>query len=222
MPSIRTRVVALAGALCAALAVGSAADAHAASYYNIVNTDTGRALEATVNGVKLAPRNPSNLLQQFKRTDLTHAGTGQFQAILKNRLLDCLRTDRSGPNPNLIGHLKLGNCAPSDTRNRWLHRWGNATPTPSVPGFQLKNVKSGEYVGEEFCFISCGPVPLATLLDAQLVESDPLQLGPAVKWQFKFAASAPRRRQAYSVVKSQARRPATRGRAVDPRTSRCR
>ena len=192
MPSIRTRVLAIAATLTAALAVGAAADAHAASYYNIVNTQSGLALEPTLSGdVKLVPRNASNPLQQWKRTNVTFVGSGQFRAIVDNRLLDCLRTDRNGPNPNVIGTARMGNCSPSDTRNTWLHKSGSATPTPGLPGRQLKNVKSGEYLGDQFCFITCGSPPLATLWDAATVESDPLQLGAALKWEFQFAASAP-------------------------------
>jgi hypothetical protein len=192
--SARSRVVvAVATALAAALALGSAADARAASYYNIVNTQTGRALQANIDGtVRLAPRNQTNLLQQWKRTDLQYIGNdGRFQSTLTNRLVDCIATKRNGPNPNLIGPATMGICASSDLRNRWLHKWSTMTPTPGISGFQLQNVKSGEYLVEEWCFITCSAKPTATFQDAQLVESDPQQLGALAKWQFKFAGTGP-------------------------------
>ena len=192
MPSIRTRVLAIAATLTAALAVGAAADAHAASYYNIVNTRVGsrssRPFPATSSSVP--PTRATRCSSGSGRTSPS-LGAGQFRAIVDNRLLDCLRTDRNGPNPNVIGTARMGNCSPSDTRNTWLHKSGAATPTPGLPGRQLKNVKSGEYLGDQFCFITCGSPPLATLWDGATVESDPLQLGAAMKSKCLFAASAP-------------------------------
>jgi hypothetical protein len=182
----------IAAALAATLSIGLAGSAHAASYYNIINTDTGRALEVSVDGkFKLAPPNPNNMLQQFKRTNVTLHGNGQSEAIVDNRLLDCIRTPLNGPNPNLIGEPQLGICAPSDTRNRWRLKGGVATPNPGISGTQMKNVKSGEYLAEQFCLFGCPSLARPSLIDASLVESDPAQLGGFVKWQFKFAATAP-------------------------------
>jgi hypothetical protein len=186
------RLLTCAAALGTAFAMGGAADARATDYFNIVNTQSGRALEATLgNKVKLAPPNKSNPLQQWRLVSKT-AGPN-FTAAISNRLLGCLRTESPVPNPNLIASLKIGLCggAASERRLRWTHLGGNATPTPSIPGFQIINTHSREYIGEEFCFVGCGPTPFATLLDPLLVESDPAELGAAVKWQYKFATSTP-------------------------------
>lgn len=190
-PNPRTRTVrVVAAALAVALVLGSATAAHAATYYNIVNTQTGRALEAGADGtVRLAARDQNNLLQQWKRTDLLHIGSdGRFQSTLTNRVLDCVSTKSP---EDLIATATMGNCASSDLRNRWIHKWSTMTPTPSVPGFQLENAHSGQYLGEEFCWITCFPKPPATLYSAEWVEGAPEQLGAHAKWQFKFAGIAP-------------------------------
>ncbi|MGH8490059.1 MAG: hypothetical protein ACREXS_14625 [Gammaproteobacteria bacterium] len=184
-------VLACAAALTATLGLGAAADAHAANYYNIVNTQTGRALEATVSGrVKLAPRDPKNLLQQWKQTDRLNFGPF-YEVAVQNRLLGCLRSDSDGSSG--IAPLKVGNCAgsSSDSRKRWSHLSGAVTASPSIPGAQMVNSQSAEYIGEEFCFITCGPTPLATLWGASVIASDPAEAGGFVKWRYRFATSAP-------------------------------
>jgi hypothetical protein len=189
--SITTRLVSCAAVLVTALAVWGASDAAAANYYNIVNSQTGRALEGTVDDrVKLAAPDPGNLLQQWKSINGVNSGP-LFVSALDNRLLGCLRSDSDGS--NLVADLKLGLCdgSSTDARKRWTQLWGNLTANPSVPGYELVNTNSAERIGEEFCFFTCAPVPRPTLYAASLVASDPGAFGASVKWEFRFVTSAP-------------------------------
>src|SRR3954452_38818 len=62
----RRRALLVAAVTAAALSTG--AQAHAASYYMLVNAQSGRALEASLDGkVRLATPNPTNPLQQWKQ-----------------------------------------------------------------------------------------------------------------------------------------------------------
>ena len=192
MSSITGRLTAAFVTLAAALFVGSVADAHAATYWQVFNAKTGRALEATVGGnVKLATPNSSNQAQQWKWIKDGPVG-GFYEAAIQNRLVgECLRSDSDGSAG--VAPLKLGLCggASSEHRLRWIHKSGSQTGTPTVAGDQLINKRSGEFIGEEFCFIVCGSVPLATLWGPAVVASDPQQAGASLKWKYKLVATAP-------------------------------
>lgn len=181
---------AIASALIAvALMLALASGAQAALYYNIVNQQTGKALEATTSGVRLAPLNRTNPLQQWKRIN-TEPFASWFTAGIKNRLLGCLRTDST-----TVGHfaapLGLGTCAdPNNPRERWYHLSGSDTETPDVPGYQLVSVQTVEYI-TDFCFMNCGQNYPAMLFEADTIAHDPQAFGGAAKWRYRIAESAP-------------------------------
>ena len=181
---------AMASALIAvALTLALASGAQAASYYNIVNQQTGKALEATTSGVRLAPLKRTNPLQQWKRIN-SEPFASWFTAGIKNRLLGCLRTDST-----TFGHfaapLGLGTCAdPNNARERWYHLSGSDTATPDMPGYQLVSVQTVEYI-TDFCFLNCEQNYPAIVFEASTVAHDPQELGGLAKWRYRFAESAP-------------------------------
>ena len=185
----RIRAAVAAAAIAAGLTLALASGAQAASYYNIVNTDTGKALEATTSGVRLAPLKRTNQLQQWKRINKTTFGDA---AGIQNRLLGCLRTNTTTVG-NLVAPLGIGSCAgaDSDARKRWYHLVGGGTP--DVPGYHLVSVQTVEYVADislfDVCLAGCPQT-----YDAFLVESGfaaDLGGGGPVKWSYRFAESAP-------------------------------
>ena len=181
-----------AAVMIAAATLAFASAAGAASYYNIVNTGTGNALEATTSGVRIAPLKRTNPLQQWKRIN-SEPFASWFTAGIKNRLLGCLRTDTT-TSGHTVAPLGLGTCAdPSNPRERWYHLAGGDTASPDVPGYQLVSVQTVEYVTDfNLCFLdSCPPTYKATLLEAGFVGQDPQELGGAAKWRYRFAESAP-------------------------------
>jgi hypothetical protein len=184
----------LAGAAVSAAALfGATSVAHGASYYNIVNVQTGQALQATVSGkVELAPLNKTNLLQQWKRVNTQTVGPF-FESAIQNRLAGCLRSDNLNPNVQ-FAPLKTGSCAgtASDSIKRWSHLSGAQTGAPSVPGYQLVNSQTAEYaIDFNLCFGNCTPVYGASLFAASVMASDPAEFGGSAKWRYKFAATAP-------------------------------
>ncbi len=186
-------LLAAATVASAAAAFGTAADAGAASYYNIVNTNTGRALEASIdNKVRLAAPDKGNLLQQWKQIYRVNFGSW-YEVALQNRLTGCLRSDTI--NPESLAPLTVGVCdgAQTDSRKRWSHLSGSVTGSPTVPGAQLVNSQTAEYTADfDLCFFgNCSPKPGASLMSASGVASDPNELGGIVKWRYKFAATAP-------------------------------
>jgi hypothetical protein len=187
-------LLAAAVALAAAIGFGAAAEAQAASYYTIVNTGSGLALEATTSGkVRLAPVNKTNLLQQWKRVNTVNFSTWSESAV-QNRLLGCLRSD-SPLNPvPIAATLKVGNCAgaSSDMRKRWSHLSGSNMGTPNLPGVQLVNSQTAEYAADfDLCFENCPVTRDAGLLSASFFDSIEQALAGYGKWSYKFAVSAP-------------------------------
>jgi hypothetical protein len=185
-------------AVAIALAVGgfAAAQAQAASYYTIVNTQSGRALEASADGkVRLAAPDKTNPLQQWKQIHRESFGSW-YEVALQNRLTGCLRSDAPLNPVPIASDLKTGICAgaSTDSRKRWSHLFGSNTATPAIPGAQLVNSQTAEYVAHfDLCFdpAVCPAKPVAALLSASLVASVPDELGGAAKWQYKFATTAP-------------------------------
>ena len=190
MKPIRTL---LAGAVMAATLFGATSVAHGASYYNIVNPETGKALQATVSGkVELAPLNKTNPLQQWKRVNTLQIGTW-FESGIQNRLAGCLRSDNLNHTVQ-FSSLKVGICAgvATDSIKRWSHLSGSNTGSPSVPGYQLVNSRTAEYaVDFNLCFGNCTPTYGASLFSASVVAGDPAELGGYAKWKYQFAATAP-------------------------------
>jgi hypothetical protein len=187
---------ALAIACAAAVTLVSASSAQAASYYNIVNTQSGKALQANINGtVSVAPLNKTNPLQQWKRVSpafFPSPNGGWTETGIQNRLLGCLKSEGATFN-NLIAPLKHVNCAgvANDSTKRWSHLAGVLTGSPTVPGFQLVSGLA-EYVADfNLCFdTSCPQSYGASLFKASFVSDSPNEFGGAVKWQYKFAVSA--------------------------------
>jgi hypothetical protein len=192
--SLRRAAVAIA--VTAAVPLASASGAEAATYYNIVNTSSGKALQANLNGsVSIAPLNKTNPLQQWKRVSPTFFPSpngGWTETAIQNRLLGCLKSEDASFN-NLIAPLKHVNCAgaASDSSKRWSHLAGVLTGSPNVPGYQLVS-GFAEYVGDfNLCFdATCPQTYAATLFKASFVASDPAELGGVVKWKYQFAVSA--------------------------------
>ena len=189
----RSRTLLAAAALSAATLLGGASVAHGASYYTIVNQQSGLALEATVSGkVRLAPPNKSNMLQQWKRTNTQTVGPF-FESSIQNRLAGCLRSDTTNFNLG-FAPLKVGLCAGSatDSIKRWDHLSCAQTGSPSVPGFQLVNSQTAEYAMDfDLCFENCPPTHDAALATASVIASDPAEFGGATKWWYRFATTAP-------------------------------
>jgi len=183
LPSIMIAAAALA------LALALASGAQAANYYNIVNTDTGKALEATTTGVRIVPLKRTNPLQQWKRIH-PKPFSSFFDSAVQNRLLGCLRTNTTTFG-NIIAPLGIGSCAGADTdpRKRWYHLAGNDTESPAVPGYQLVNLQTVEYVADfRLCFSNpCPQTYGASLLEATGFDG---QHPGVVKWRYRFAESA--------------------------------
>jgi len=186
------RILLAGAAVSAAALLGGTSVAHGASYYNIVNSETGMALQSTVSGkVELAPLNKTNPLQQWKRVNTQQVGTW-FESGIQNRLNGCLRSD--GTNTTGFGSLKVGICAgvASDSSKRWSHLAGSNTGSPSVPGYQLVNSQTAEYAMDfNLCFGNCTPTYGASLFSASVVAGDPAEFGGYTKWKYKFATTAP-------------------------------
>jgi len=177
---------ATAGALLA-----GASGAHADSYYNIVNTSSGQALQIDSSGkLRVATPNRFALGQQFKLTEVETLGPEWFSASIKNRLGSCLVDNDPLSQIGDIGLLRASNCgSPMKSRRMWSHLRGSLTATPALSGYQLINDQTARYATPPLCLFSCDD--FAALWPASFVAGDPSELGAYAKWEYRFAVSAP-------------------------------
>ena len=188
MRTRRSRLL-LSGFVAIAIALSATAAAQAATYYNIVNVESGKALQLTSSGqVRLETPNKHALGQQFKRIDTEYFGGSQgtwFASGLKNRLGSCLI---DGTYIGTAHEFTSGTCTGADKPSRmWSHLRGGYTATPSLPGYQLISDYANYIVGG--CgFGTCASI--AGLAPPSVISLDPLEWSGAAKWEFRYAVNA--------------------------------
>jgi hypothetical protein len=185
---IRKSRLLISGVIAVAIGVSAAATAQAATYYNIVNVDSGKALQLDSSGkVRLEAPNSHALGQQFKRIQTEYIAGSQgpwFVSALQNRLGSCLIDKVFGETPQLAS----GTCTGANKADRmWSHLRGGYTATPSLPGYQLISDHANYMVGG--CWFGvCASA--AGLMSPDLIALDPLEWSGAAKWEFRYAVTA--------------------------------